>query len=93
MLPACWAAPADTQTLVSVVVLCQGGPDAPLEERRRQEAVIVRSKHWRPAATTAHAIRFDENAAVIVLAKKPQGYSYRWTVARELRDASYYQDA
>ena len=42
------------------------------------------------AATNGSYIRFDENAAVIVMAdKEPQGYSYLWTRCPQLRDAGY----
>ena len=53
------------------------------------KAVIVRSKHGVRRDDGSY-IRFDENAAVIVMAdKSPKGTRIFGPVARELRDAGY----
>jgi large subunit ribosomal protein L14 len=53
------------------------------------KAVIVRSKHGVRRDDGSY-IRFDENAAVIVMAdKNPKGTRIFGPVARELRDAGY----
>ena len=53
------------------------------------KAVIVRSKHGVRRDDGSY-IRFDENAAVIVMAdKSPMGTRIFGPVARELRDAGY----
>ena len=53
------------------------------------KAVIVRSKHGLRRDDGSY-IRFDENAAVIVMAdKSPKGTRIFGPVARELRDAGY----
>ena len=53
------------------------------------KAVIVRSKHGVRRDYGSY-IRFDENAAVIVMAdKSPKGTRIFGPVARELRDAGY----
>ena len=56
---------------------------------RKRYAVIVRSKHGVRRDDGSY-IRFDENAAVIVMAdKSPKGTRIFGPVARELRDAGY----
>ena len=53
------------------------------------KAVIVRSKHGLRRDDGSY-IRFDENAAVIVMAdKSPKGTRIFGPVARELRDAGF----
>ena len=53
------------------------------------KAVIVRSKHGVRRADGSY-IRFDENAAVIVMAdKSPKGTRIFGPVARELREAGF----
>ena len=64
-------------------------PAAPVKKGDVVKAVIVRSKQGLRRDDGSY-IRFDENAAVIVMAdKSPKGTRIFGPVARELRDAGY----
>ncbi len=64
------------------VVVCsvkKAAPGGTVKKGDVVKAVIVRSKHGVRRDDGSY-IRFDENAAVIVMAdKSPKGYSYLWT--------------
>ena len=74
------------------VVVCsvkKAAPGGSVKKGDVVKAVIVRSKHGVRREHGSH-IRFDENAAVIVMAdKNPKGTRIFGPVARELRDAGY----
>ena len=74
------------------VVVCSVKKAAPGGNVRKgdvEKAAIVRSKHG-VRRHDGYVIRFDENAAVIVMAdKSPKGTRILGPVARELRDAGY----
>ena len=74
------------------VVVCsvkKAAPGGSVKKGDVVKAVIVRSKHGVRRDDGAY-IRFDENAAVIVMAdKNPKGTRIFGPVARELRDAGY----
>ena len=74
------------------VVVCsvkKAAPGGSVKKGDVVKAVIVRSKHGVPRDDGSY-IRFDENAAVIVMAdKNPKGTRIFGPVARELRDAGY----
>ena len=74
------------------VVVCsvkKAAPGGSVKKGDVVKAVIVRSKHGVRRDDGSH-IRFDENAAVIVMAdKNPKGTRIFGPVARELRDAGY----
>ena len=64
-------------------------PVVPVKKGDVVKAVIVRSKHGLRRDDGSY-IRFDENAAVIVMAdKSPKGTRIFGPVARELRDAGF----
>ena len=74
-----------------VVVACvrKAAPGGSVKKGDVVKAVIVRSKHGVRRDDGSY-IRFDENAAVIVMAdKNPKGTRIFGPVARELRDAGY----
>ena len=64
----------DTQTLVASwsALSRRAAPAVPLEAATSVSAVIVQSKLARRAADDSSYIRFDENAAVIVITQEPQ---------------------
>ena len=74
------------------VVVCsvkKAAPGGTVKKGDVVKAVIVRSKHGLRRDDGSY-IRFDENAAVIVMAdKSPKGTRIFGPVARELRDAGY----
>ena len=74
------------------VVVCsvkKAAPGGSVKKGDVVKAVIVRSKHGVRRDDGSY-IRFDENAAVIVMAdKNPKGTRIFGPVARELRDAGY----
>ena len=74
------------------VVVCsvkKAAPGGSVKKGDVVKAVIVRSKQGGRRAAGPY-IRFDENAAVIVMAdKNPKGTRIFGPVARELRDAGY----
>ena len=74
------------------VVVCsvkKAAPGGSVKKGDVVKAVIVRSKHGVRRDAGSY-IRFDENAAVIVMAdKNPKGTRIFGPVARELRDAGY----
>ena len=74
------------------VVVCsvkKAAPGGSVKKGDVVKAVIVRSKHG-VSRDDGSYIRFDENAAVIVMAdKNPKGTRIFGPVARELRDAGY----
>ena len=74
------------------VVVCsvkKAAPGGSVKKGDVVKAVIVRSKHG-VRRDDGSNIRFDENAAVIVMAdKNPKGTRIFGPVARELRDAGY----
>ena len=74
------------------VVVCsvkKAAPGGSVKKGDVVKAVIVRSKHGVRRDDGSY-IRFDENAAVIVMAdKSPKGTRIFGPVARELRDAGY----
>ena len=74
------------------VVVCsvkKAAPGGTVKKGDVVKAVIVRSKHGVRRDDGSY-IRFDENAAVIVMAdKSPKGTRIFGPVARELRDAGY----
>ena len=74
------------------VVVCsvkKAAPGGTVKKGDVVKAVIVRSKQGLRRDDGSY-IRFDENAAVIVMAdKNPKGTRIFGTVARELRDAGY----
>ena len=74
------------------VVVCsvkKAAPGGSVKKGDVVKAVIVRSKHGVRRDDGLY-IRFDENAAVIVMAdKNPKGTRIFGPVARELRDAGY----
>ena len=74
------------------VVVCsvkKAAPGGTVKKGDVVKAVIVRSKQGLRRADGSY-IRFDENAAVIVMAdKNPKGTRIFGPVARELRDAGY----
>ena len=74
------------------VVVCsvkKAAPGGSVKKGDVVKAVIVRSKHG-VRRDDGSSIRFDENAAVIVMAdKNPKGTRIFGPVARELRDAGY----
>ena len=74
------------------VVVCsvkKAAPGGSVKKGDVVKAVIVRSKHGVRRDGGSY-IRFDENAAVIVMAdKNPKGTRIFGPVARELRDAGY----
>ena len=98
MLPCTGRYPArDTQTSVTSwfaasrirCVPVVPAPGGSVKKGDVVKAVIVRSKHGVRRDDGSY-IRFDENAAVIVMAdKSPKGTRIFGPVARELRDAGY----
>ena len=74
------------------VVVCsvkKAAPGGTVKKGDVVKAVIVRSKHGLRRDDGSY-IRFDENAAVIVMAdKSPKGTRIFGPVARELREAGY----
>ena len=74
------------------VIICsvkEAMPNGNVKKGDVVKAVIVRSKHGVRRDDGSY-IRFDENAAVIVMAdKSPKGTRIFGPVARELRDAGY----
>ena len=74
------------------VVVCsvkKAAPGGTVKKGDVVKAVIVRSKQGLRRDDGSY-IRFDENAAVIVMAdKRPKGTRIFGPVARELRDAGY----
>ena len=74
------------------VVVCsvkKAAPGGSVKKGDVVKAVIVRSNHGVRRDDGSY-IRFDENAAVIVMAdKNPKGTRIFGPVARELRDAGY----
>ena len=74
------------------IVVCsvkKAAPGGTVKKGDVVKAVIVRSKHGRRRDDGSY-IRFDENAAVIVMAdKSPKGTRSFGPVARELRDAGF----
>ena len=74
------------------IVVCsvkKAAPGGTVKKGDVVKAVIVRSKHGLRRDDGSY-IRFDENAAVIVMAdKSPKGTRIFGPVARELRDAGY----
>ena len=74
------------------VVVCsvkKAAPGGTVKKGDVVKAVIVRSKHGVRRDDGSY-IRFDENAAVIVMAdKSPKGTRIFGPVARELRDAGF----
>ena len=74
------------------IVVCsvkKAAPGGTVKKGDVVKAVIVRSKHGLRRDDGSY-IRFDENAAVIVMAdKSPKGTHIFGPVARELRDAGY----
>ena len=74
------------------IVVCsvkKAAPGGTVKKGDVVKAVIVRSKHGLRRDDGSY-IRFDENAAVIVMAdKSPKGTRIFGPVARELRDAGF----
>ena len=74
------------------VIVCsvrKAAPGGSVKKGDVVKAVIVRSKHGLRRDDGSY-IRFDENAAVIVMAdKSPKGTRIFGPVARELRDAGF----
>ena len=74
------------------IVVCsvkKAAPGGTVKKGEVVKAVIVRSKHGLRRDDGSY-IRFDENAAVIVMAdKSPKGTRIFGPVARELRDAGF----
>ena len=74
------------------IVVCsvkKAAPGGTVKKGDVVKAVIVRSKHGLRRDVGSY-IRFDENAAVIVMAdKSPKGTRIFGPVARELRDAGF----
>ena len=81
--------------ILAIVVVCsvkKAAPGGTVKKGDVVKAVIVRSKHGVRRDDGSY-IRFDENAAVIVMAdKSPKGTRIFGPVARELRDAGYTND-
>ena len=74
---------------VIVASVRKAAPGGSVKKGDVVKAVIVRSKHGVRRDDGSY-IRFDENAAVIVMAdKSPKGTRIFGPVARELRDAGY----
>ena len=74
---------------VIVASVRKAAPGGSVKKGDVVKAVIVRSKHGVRRDDGSY-IRFDENAAVIVMAdKSPTGTRIFGPVARELRDAGY----
>ena len=74
---------------VVVASVRKAAPGGSVKKGDVVKAVIVRSKHGVRRDDGSY-IRFDENAAVIVMAdKSPKGTRIFGPVARELRDAGY----
>ena len=74
---------------VVVASVRKAAPGGQVKKGDVVKAVIVRSKHGLRRDDGSY-IRFDENAAVIVMAdKSPKGTRIFGPVARELRDAGY----
>ena len=74
---------------VVVASVRKAAPGGSVKKGDVVKAVIVRSKHGVRRDDGSY-IRFDENAAVIVMAdKNPKGTRIFGPVARELRDAGY----
>ena len=74
---------------VIVASVRKAAPGGSVKKGDVVKAVIVRSKHGVRRDDGSY-IRFDENAAVIVMAdKNPKGTRIFGPVARELRDAGY----
>ena len=77
------------------VVVCsvkKAAPGGSVKKGDVVKAVIVRSKHGVRRDDGSY-IRFDENAAVIVMAdKSPQGYSYLWTRRSRAARCRLHQD-
>ena len=74
---------------IIVAAVKSAAPGGTVKKGDVVKAVIVRSKHGVRRDDGSY-IRFDENAAVIVMAdKNPKGTRIFGPVARELRDAGY----
>ena len=74
---------------VVVASVRKAAPGGQVKKGDVVKAVIVRSKHGLRRDDGSY-IRFDENAAVIVMAdKSPKGTRIFGPVARELRDAGF----
>ena len=74
---------------VVVASVRKAQPGGTVKKGEVVKAVIVRSKHGLRRDDGSY-IRFDENAAVIVMAdKSPKGTRIFGPVARELRDAGF----
>lgn len=74
---------------VIVATVKEAAPGGNVKAGEVVKAVIVRAKK-ETRRTDGSYIRFDENAAVIVMAdKSPKGTRIFGPVARELRDAGY----
>ena len=74
---------------VIVASVRKAAPGGQVKKGDVVKAVIVRSKHGLRRDDGSY-IRFDENAAVIVMAdKSPKGTRIFGPVARELRDAGF----
>ena len=74
---------------VIVASVRKAAPNGNVKKGDVVKAVIVRSKHGLRRDDGSY-IRFDENAAVIVMAdKSPKGTRIFGPVARELRDAGF----
>ena len=74
---------------VIVASVRKATPGGTVKKGEVVKAVIVRSKHGLRRDDGSY-IRFDENAAVIVMAdKSPKGTRIFGPVARELRDAGF----
>ena len=74
---------------IIVASVRKAAPGGQVKKGEVVKAVIVRSKHGLRRDDGSY-IRFDENAAVIVMAdKSPKGTRIFGPVARELRDAGF----
>ncbi len=73
-------------TVVATVKIAE--PRKPVKKKDIVRAVIVRQRqpHRRPDGT---AVRFDDNAAVIVDGREPRGGRIFGPVARELRERGF----